>query len=88
MPSPFNPGRMVTALGLTQGGALYFNCLPFLRFGDNTFIPLSTHLLAVPNCVQGGTHSRPNGAAETPSPKGEYLAGWVVSFILPPVFPE
>ncbi len=38
----------------------------------------------MPNCVQGGTRSRPNGAAETPSPKGEYLAGLVVTFIYSP----
>ena len=56
MPSPFNPGRMVTAFGLTQGGALHFNCLPFLRFGDNIFIPLSTHLLAVPSSRLPGLH--------------------------------
>lgn len=60
-----NRGRIGTALGLTRNSALYFNCLPFSRFGDNIFIPLSTRLLAAPNCVQGGTRFLPNGAAET-----------------------
>ena len=44
-----NRGRIGTAFGLTRNSALYFNCLLFSRFGDNIFIPLSTHLLAVAN---------------------------------------
>ena len=48
MPSLFNPSLVGEAIGLIQDGALHFNCLPFLKFGDNIFIPLSTHLLAVP----------------------------------------